>query len=122
MCNIDKTGCLTAGFCFLASSRHPCRRKVRGAISIRQFTRYHSPNASSGFFPCAIGRNIMLHVTFDWHAFAVMLGQILAALMAGGLIGLERSYHGRAAGFRTFSLVALGACLLMVATANQLDW
>jgi putative Mg2+ transporter-C (MgtC) family protein len=70
----------------------------------------------------AIGRNFMLHVSFDWHAFAVMVGQILAALMAGGLIGLERSYHGRAAGFRTFSLVALGACLLMVATANPLDW
>ncbi|MGB7479805.1 MAG: MgtC/SapB family protein [Burkholderiaceae bacterium] len=58
----------------------------------------------------------------DWHVALTMLGQILAALLAGGLIGLERSYHGRAAGFRTFSLVALGSCLLMVATTNPHDW
>ena len=64
----------------------------------------------------------MPHFAFDWTPTLTMLGQILAALLAGGLIGLERSYHGRAAGFRTFSLVALGACLLMVASANPLDW
>ena len=64
----------------------------------------------------------MLHFAIDWSTIGTMLGQIMAALVAGGLIGLERSYHGRAAGFRTFSLVALGACLLMVATSNPLDW
>jgi putative Mg2+ transporter-C (MgtC) family protein len=32
---------------------------------------------------------------------------LIAALAAGGLIGLERSYHGRAAGFRTYALVCL---------------
>jgi putative Mg2+ transporter-C (MgtC) family protein len=32
-----------------------------------------------------------------------------AAWLAGGLIGLERSYHGRAAGFRTHSLVAIAS-------------
>src|SRR5689334_23230708 len=31
-----------------------------------------------------------------------------AAWLAGGLIGIERNFHGRA-GFRTHSLVALGA-------------
>lgn len=64
----------------------------------------------------------MPHLAIDWGTISTMLIQITAALVAGGLIGLERSYHGRAAGFRTFSLVALGACLLMVATSNPLDW
>ncbi|MBC8737251.1 MgtC/SapB family protein [Paraburkholderia sp. UCT31] len=38
----------------------------------------------------------------------------LAAITAGALVGIERSYSGRAAGFRTLSLVCLTACLLMV--------
>ena len=33
------------------------------------------------------------------------------ALAAGGAIGIERSNHGRAAGFRTYALVALGAAV-----------
>ena len=32
-----------------------------------------------------------------------------AAWLAGSLVGMERSYHGRAAGFRTHALVALAA-------------
>ena len=32
---------------------------------------------------------------------------LLVATAAGGLIGLERSYHGRPAGFRTHALVCL---------------
>ncbi len=35
--------------------------------------------------------------------------QLAAAWVAGGLIGFERSYHGRAAGFRTHALVAIAA-------------
>src|SRR5205814_3702900 len=38
----------------------------------------------------------------------------LAALLAGALVGLERSYRGRAAGLRTYALVCLGSALLMV--------
>ena len=38
----------------------------------------------------------------------------LAALAAGGAIGLERSYHGRAAGLRTYALVSFGSALLVV--------
>lgn len=37
----------------------------------------------------------------------------LAALAAGGAIGLERSYHGRAAGLRTYALVSFGSALLV---------
>jgi putative Mg2+ transporter-C (MgtC) family protein len=49
---------------------------------------------------------------------AAIYGQILAefgaAWLAGALIGAERSYHGRAAGFRTHALVALGAATAMM--------
>src|ERR1022692_4806200 len=43
----------------------------------------------------------------------------LAALVAGALVGLERSYRGRAAGLRTYALVCLGSALL-VALAEEL--
>lgn len=49
---------------------------------------------------------------------------LLAALAAGGLIGLERSHHGRPAGFRTHTLVCLASSVLMqlpVLGAVQLD-
>jgi putative Mg2+ transporter-C (MgtC) family protein len=44
------------------------------------------------------------------------------ALVAGGLIGLERSYHGRDAGFRTHVLVCLSSALLMLVTLYQTRW
>ena len=45
-----------------------------------------------------------------------------AALAAGSLIGLERSVHGRPAGFRTHTLVCLASALLMLLTAYQWEW
>jgi putative Mg2+ transporter-C (MgtC) family protein len=47
---------------------------------------------------------------------------LLAAVVAGGLIGLERSYHGRPAGFRTHALVCLASSLLMQLTIYQAAW
>ena len=47
---------------------------------------------------------------------------LLAALAAGGIIGLERSYHGRPAGFRTHSLVCVASSLLMLVTLYQWSW
>lgn len=46
---------------------------------------------------------------------------LAAALLAGGLIGLERSYHGRPAGFRTHTLVCMSSSLLMLLTIYQLE-
>jgi putative Mg2+ transporter-C (MgtC) family protein len=40
---------------------------------------------------------------------------LLAAWVAGGLIGVERSYHGRAAGFRTHCLVAIASAAAVTA-------
>ncbi len=42
-----------------------------------------------------------------------VLGRAGAAVVAGGLIGIERAYRGRAAGMRTNALVALGAALIV---------
>jgi len=47
---------------------------------------------------------------------------LLAAVLAGGLIGLERSFHGRPAGFRTHTLVCLASSLLMLVTLFQGTW
>jgi putative Mg2+ transporter-C (MgtC) family protein len=44
------------------------------------------------------------------------------ALLAGSLIGLERTYHGRPAGFRTHALVCTSSAMLMLVTAYQWDW
>ena len=46
----------------------------------------------------------------------VMFGKLLLARVLGALIGTERAILGRqAAGTRTFGLVALGACLFVIA-------
>jgi len=42
------------------------------------------------------------------------MGQLALAAALGGAVGLEREYHGRAAGFRTHLLVCVGACLVMI--------
>ena len=44
------------------------------------------------------------------------------AIFAGGLIGLERSYNGHAAGFRTYSLVALASSMLMQVATISPSW
>jgi putative Mg2+ transporter-C (MgtC) family protein len=51
-----------------------------------------------------------------------MLEHLLVALCAGGLIGFERSYHGRPAGFRTHTLVCLASSALMLVTLYQAHW
>jgi putative Mg2+ transporter-C (MgtC) family protein len=48
--------------------------------------------------------------------------RLVAALLVGALIGLERSYHGRPAGFRTHALVCLSTCLLMLITVYESRW
>ena len=45
--------------------------------------------------------------------------RLVSAMAVGGLIGLERTYHGRPAGFRTHALVCLSTCLLMLVTVYE---
>ena len=54
--------------------------------------------------------------------YAVIVGHLLIALAAGGLIGFERSYHGRPAGFRTHALVCTASSALMLVTLYQAHW
>jgi len=49
----------------------------------------------------------------------LILFHLVLALVAGGLIGLERTYHGRPAGVRTHALVCLASSLLMLLTLYQ---
>jgi putative Mg2+ transporter-C (MgtC) family protein len=51
-----------------------------------------------------------------------MAARLLAALVAGALIGYERSYHGRPAGFRTHALVCTASSLLMLVTVYEGHW
>lgn len=52
----------------------------------------------------------------------IIIGRIAAALLVGGLIGFERTFHGRPAGFRTHSLVCVASALLMLVTVYQAEW
>lgn len=49
----------------------------------------------------------------------LLLSRLLYALLAGGFIGLERTLHGREAGFRTHALVCVSSSLLMVLMTFQ---
>ena len=48
--------------------------------------------------------------------------RLVGALLVGALIGLERTYHGRPAGFRTHALVCLSTSLLMLITVYEERW
>lgn len=51
-----------------------------------------------------------------------LIWPVAAAMIAGGLIGVERTYHGHPAGFRTHILVCLTSCILMLAAMHQATW
>jgi putative Mg2+ transporter-C (MgtC) family protein len=44
--------------------------------------------------------------------------RLLAATGLGALIGLEREYNGKEAGFKTYTLVCLGSALMMIISAD----
>jgi putative Mg2+ transporter-C (MgtC) family protein len=56
------------------------------------------------------------------HDELIIVGRVLIALVLGGLIGMERTLRGRAAGFRTHALVCLASALLMMAAVYQGSW
>ena len=51
-----------------------------------------------------------------------ILLQLLASVAMGGAIGLERTFHGHAAGFRTHALVCLASCALMLFALYPSSW
>jgi putative Mg2+ transporter-C (MgtC) family protein len=52
----------------------------------------------------------------------VIIGRVAGALAIGAMIGFERSFHGRPAGFRTHSLVCIASAILMIVTVYQNQW
>ncbi len=52
----------------------------------------------------------------------IIAAHILSAALAGGLVGLERSFHGRPAGFRTHALVCVASAVLMLIPMFQWKW
>ena len=58
----------------------------------------------------------------DMDACIVIVCRLLAALLIGSMIGLERAYRGRLAGLRTHTLVCASSCLLMLVTVYLWDF
>jgi putative Mg2+ transporter-C (MgtC) family protein len=52
----------------------------------------------------------------------LVLANIAGALVLGLLVGYERSYHGRAAGMRTYGLVCMSSCALTVIGGYSSQW
>jgi putative Mg2+ transporter-C (MgtC) family protein len=52
----------------------------------------------------------------------IMIFNLLFALLLGVVVGYERSYNGRAAGMRTYGLVAMASCALIITLAHPEFW
>jgi len=55
----------------------------------------------------------------DWQSFSWELAKLLIAAGIGAAIGWEREAHGQAAGLRTFILISVGACLMMMLSLHM---
>lgn len=47
--------------------------------------------------------------------------RLLASIVAGAMVGLEREFNNKSAGFRTNTLVAMGACIYVLINVNLAD-
>jgi len=56
------------------------------------------------------------------HDDLVIIGRVPGALAIGAMIGFERTFHGRPAGFRTHALVCIASAVLMIVTVYQNQW
>lgn len=54
--------------------------------------------------------------------YLTIVSHLLVALVAGSMIGFERSYQARPAGFRTHALVCMASALLMLVALYQSLW
>ncbi len=53
----------------------------------------------------------------DW---TILMRLVIAAILSG-IIGFEREFHGRAAGFRTHILLCIGSTLIMLTSMHIFD-
>ena len=56
------------------------------------------------------------------HEGLVIIARVVGALAIGAMIGFERTFHGRPAGFRTHALVCIASTILMIVTVYQNEW
>jgi putative Mg2+ transporter-C (MgtC) family protein len=56
---------------------------------------------------------------WDWQLFTWELARLVIAAGVGAAIGFEREAHGQAAGLRTFILISVGACLMMMLSLHM---
>jgi putative Mg2+ transporter-C (MgtC) family protein len=57
----------------------------------------------------------------DWQHITGELMRLVIAAGLGAAIGFERETHGQAAGLRTFILVSVGACLMMMLSLEMVE-
>lgn len=57
----------------------------------------------------------------DWNHVTVSATSIAAAMVLGGLIGVERHVRHKSAGMRTHALVAMGSCLFTVISMDGFE-
>ena len=50
-----------------------------------------------------------------------MIVRLLCAAFLGGVVGIEREMHEKAAGFRTHILVCIGSCVIMLTSMHLFD-
>ena len=50
-----------------------------------------------------------------------MIVRLLFAALLGGVVGIERELHEKAAGFRTHILVCIGSCVIMLTSMHLFD-
>jgi putative Mg2+ transporter-C (MgtC) family protein len=55
----------------------------------------------------------------DTQVFFSDIGKLLLAAALGGAIGFERESHGQAAGFRTYLIVGIASCLMMMLSLHM---
>jgi putative Mg2+ transporter-C (MgtC) family protein len=55
----------------------------------------------------------------SWYGMFGEFGKLLIAAFISGFIGFERESHGQAAGFRTYLIVGVGSCLMMLLSLHM---
>lgn len=55
---------------------------------------------------------------FDFSELGEAVLKLFVAALLGAIVGYEREAHGEAAGFRTFILVSIGSCLIMMVSMH----
>src|SRR6266849_7590193 len=101
----------------LSSPNSPMRKRATSGCRRPVHTRPTTTAIEHGRDPGSLAMNSIWQENY-----AAIALHLVIALAAGGIIGLERSYHGRPAGFRTHALVCVASPVLMILTVYHVKW